>query len=188
MKRRRQVPPETENDSTAGSPTSGEPVYLAVGYLRRSHGIQGEVQMDIMTDFPERLRTGKTLYVGPEHEPLRLVSARQHGKGLIVRFAGFSNPEEAGRLRNLPVYVKAAGLPKLPEGEYYHHELLGSRVLDESGNELGIVREIIETGANDVYVVKQTAGEDLLFPAIENVVLGVDVERKEIRVRPLEWI
>jgi 16S rRNA processing protein RimM len=188
MKRRRQVPPNSPSDSSTGSPSPGESVYLAVGKLRRPHGIQGEVLMDILTDFPERLHVGKTLYAGDEHEPLRIAGVRGHDREKIMRFVGFQTPEEVGRLRNMVVYVKADSLPDLPAGEFYHHQLLGLAVVAEDGEKLGVLDHIIETGANDVYVVKTPEGKELLLPAIEEVVLRVDLEKGEVVVHPPEWL
>jgi 16S rRNA processing protein RimM len=189
MKRRRQVPPQpvTQEEST-GSPVQGGPVFLAIGQLRRSHGIKGEMVMEVLTDFPERIRTGKTVFVGDAHAPMEIASIRGHDQAMIIRLAGIQTPEEAGQFRNQVVYVRAAELPRLPEGEYYHHQLLGLTVVDEAGQVLGTLAEILETGANDVYLVKTPEAKELLLPAIEDVILGVDLERREIRVRPPEWL
>ena len=188
MKRRRQTPADQpQQDPSTGSPTPGEPVYLAVGRLRRPHGVQGEIIMDVLTGFPQRLRSGKTVYVGENHEPIRIASVRGHDKAMIVRFSGMTSPEEVGRLRNMNLYVKASELPELPEGEYYHHELLGMTVVDEAGQVLGELDNILETGANDVYLVKTPEGKELLLAAVEEVVLEIDLEKRQMRVRPPEW-
>ena len=187
MKRRSANSQETSVEPNTGSPTPGEPVYLAVGRLRRSHGLEGDLWMEVLTDFPERLRTGKTVYVGEDHLPMRLVAVRKADRELIVRFSGYSTPEEASRLTNSVVYVPAKGLPKLPEGVFYHHELLGLKIVDEAGQSLGVLDHILETGSNDVYVVKTAEGKDLLLPAIEEVVLSIDLGQGTITVRPQEW-
>jgi 16S rRNA processing protein RimM len=188
MKRRRQVPPgQPQADQTTGSPTPGEPVFLAVGRLRRAHGIKGEMLMDVLTDFPERLRPGKIVYVGDAREPKRIAGVRGHNRELIVHLSGLDTPEATAPFRNVLVFVKAGDLPDLPEGEYYHHQLLGLAVVDESGRELGQLDQILETGANDVYLVKTPEGKELLLPAVEEVILEVDLERNQLRVRPPEW-
>ena len=176
-----------DTKNTSGSP-DGEPVYLVVGFLRRPHGVGGEIIMDLHTDFPERFRSGRKLFAGEERKPLTLSGIRPHAKGMLVKFKGIENPEDAGQLRNQWLYVKAADMPNLPEGKIYQHELLGFKVLDENGNSLGELVEIIETGANDVYVVRNESGKDLLLPAIPSVILETDPARREIRVHLLEGL
>lgn len=170
-----------------GSPQPDEPVFVVVGKLRRPHGVKGELLMDIETDFPQRLRPHKVVYVGEDHEPLTIRSVRGHDRAMIVAFTGLDDVEMVGRLRNLLVYVKGNDLPSLPEGEYYFHQLLNLRVLDESGLELGRLTDILETGANDVYVVATESGKELLLPVIEDVILAVDLQKGEMVVRPQEW-
>lgn len=188
MKRRRQLPPnQSQQGPTTGSPREGEPVFLAVGRLRRAHGVEGEMLMDILTDFPERLRQGKTLFMGEARQPVQIESVRGHDRELIIHLAGIHTPEETAPYRNQILYVKASELPKLPEGEYYHHQLLGLSVVDEAGQPLGELADILETGANDIYIVKTSDGKEMLLPAVDTVILEVSLERHEMRVRPPEW-
>ncbi len=143
--------------------------------------------MEVLTDFPERLHKGKEVFLGSDHLPLRIRSVRSQDKMLLLTFDGILQAEDAGRLRNQLLYVNANDLPALPEGEYYHHQLIGLRVLNEAGQDLGRLAQILETGANDVYVIQPADGVEILLPAIEDVILGVDLERGEMTVRPLEW-
>jgi len=169
----------------AGSLNPGEPAFLAVGKLRRPHGVHGEILMEVWTDFPERLRPGSVLYVGPDRLPLQIRTCRWHGKHLLVSFEGYTDRDTVGVLRNLWVLVPTADRQPLPEGEYYHHELIGLRVLTDEGRDLGVLIAILETGANDVYVVETQEGLEVLLPAIDDVILSVDLERKEMRVHLL---
>ena len=170
-----------------GSP-DGEPVYLAVGFLRRAHGVRGEIIMDLHTDFPERLQRGRKLWIGEERKPATLAGARPHAKGMLVKFKGIETPEDASQLRNQWVYVKATDVPSLPEGKLYQHELFGFEVVDENGAPVGELVEIIETGANDVYVVRDESGKEILLPAIPSVVLELDAARRLMRVHLLEGL
>lgn len=176
-----------DRENAPGSP-DGEPVYLAVGFLRRPHGLRGEIIMDLHTDFPERLQSGRKLFVGEDREAMTLLGSRPHAKGVLVRFQGLETPEAAGQLRNQWVYVKATDVPALPAGQLYQHELLGMEAVDETGTSLGSVVEIIETGANDVYVVRDEAGKEILLPAIPSVILGIDADRRLLRVHLLEGL
>ena len=168
-----------------GSPPAGEPVYLAVGLLRRSHGVRGDLLMEIYTDFPERIRPGTQIFVGDDHQPLKIIRRRPHNDGMILGFEGIDDSVQAGKYRATVVYVPAEDRPPLPEGEYYHHQVIGLTVFDESGKELGKLTEIIETGANDVYVVKPAAGNEILLPALKEVILAVDLDAKTMRVHLL---
>ena len=173
--------------NTSGSP-DGEPVYLSVAFLRRPHGLQGEIIMDLHTDFPERMKSGRKLFVGDDYQPMTLTNVRPHQSGLLVKFKGIETPEDAGRLRNQWVYIKAKDAPPLPKGQIYQHELIGFRVMDETENLLGELVEIIETGANNVYVVKEESGKEILLPAIPSVILDLDPARRLMRVHLLEGL
>jgi 16S rRNA processing protein RimM len=178
--------PEQAGTSTnPGSPATGEPVYLAVGLLRRTHGLRGDLLLEVYTDFPERLRPGTKILVGDAHQPLKITRRRPHNDGLILGFEGLATAEQAGVWRGQVAYVPAEDRPALPEGEYYHHQVIGLTVFDESGKELGVLAEIIETGANDVYVVKPGAGNEILLPALKEVILAVDLPAKTMRVHLL---
>ncbi len=168
-----------------GSPTTGEPVYLAVGLLRRPHGLRGDILFTVTTDFPERLRPGTLVYFGDDKREMKITRRRPHNDGIIFGFEGISTPEQAAKYTGKTVFVPAEGRPPLPEGEYYHHQIIGLEVFDEAGASLGVVSEILETGANDVYVVKNPAGRELLLPALEQVVLEIDLERKLMKVHLL---
>ena len=163
-------------------------MYLVVGFLRRAHGLRGEIIMDVHTDFPERFRSGRALLIGEERRPVRLASARPHAKGLLVKFEGVETPEDASQLRNQWVYVTATDVPSLPEGQLYQHELFGFAVVEENDQPLGELVEIIETGANDVYVVRNENGKEILLPAIPSVILETDPAHRLIRVHLLEGL
>jgi 16S rRNA processing protein RimM len=177
----------TEQKQTSGSP-NGEPVYLAIGFIRRPHGVQGEMIMDLHTDFPERIKSGRKVLVGEKRQPLTFDTVRPHGDSLLVSFRGVDTPEDAGRFRNQWVYVKSSDVPPLPEGQYYQYELIGLDVVDENGNPLGKLAEILETGANDVYVVRNEAGKEILLPVIPSVILNRDMDRRLLTVHLLEGL
>jgi 16S rRNA processing protein RimM len=169
----------------AGSPAAGEPAFLAVGKVRRPHGVAGDMLVEIYTDFPEHLQPLAKVYAGEKHVPLTIRRQRLHNDGVLLAFDGFTTPEQVGRFRNQILYIIKEDAAELPEGEYYFHELVGLAVVDETGIVLGEVTEIMETGANDVYVVRNTAGREILLPAIAEVILDVDLESKTMKVHLL---
>lgn len=179
--------PDQSNETTTGSPVSGGPAYLLVGILRRTHGVKGEMLMDLTTDFPERIRPHKVLFIGESHKPMTVKSVRKANRQIIIAFEGYHDCDQAAELRNQNVFVKTSELPKLPKGEYYHHELIGLTAITEDGQKLGKLEEIIQTGANEVYVIRSSDGSEILLPAIKEVILEIHPELGEMLVRPPEW-
>ena len=173
--------------------SAGEPVLLVVGKIRRPHGLAGEALVEVYNDFPEPLLPNTVVFAGEAHQPLTIQRHRMHNKGLLLTFEGITAPEQVGYFRNQMLYMPAVDRPPLEEGKYYqhgravtyHHQMLGLSVVDESGQELGELTEILKTGANDVYVVKRADASELLLPAISEVVLDVDLPRKRMRVHLL---
>ena len=143
--------------------------------------------MSVITHFPERLVPGKVIYAGEEYQPLIIEKVQWHQNNLLVKFQGIEDKESVGHHTNQMVYVENRGLPRLPEGEYYHHQLMGLQVLNNERQLLGRLVEILETGANDVYVVKNDSGEEILLPAIDGVVVEIDLGKKTMLVKPPAW-
>jgi 16S rRNA processing protein RimM len=139
-------PSETDDPikNATGSPAPGEPVFLVIGKLRRPHGVEGEILFEVITDFPERLRKGKEVFVGEAHRLEKIASRRTHDKGLLLSFEGYPDVDRVAELVNELVYVRTDSLPPLPEGEYYFHQLIGLSVVDPQGVRLGRIAEIIE--------------------------------------------
>ncbi len=175
--------------SAPGSP-QGEPLFLAVGKLRRPHGVRGEILLEVLTDFPERFQAGAVVYVGPRRVPLTLRSVRAFRDDLLlVAFEGYADRDAVGVLRNQLVLVPAEEAPPLAEDEVYYHQLLGLQVVTDQGRPLGRLVEILETGANEVYIVRpEEGGPEILLPAIDEVVLKVDLEQGVMVVHLLEGL
>lgn len=171
-----------ENQADTGSSSMGEPVYLTIGILGKPHGIKGEILLFVRTDFPERIRKGKYVFIGDLYDAYILESVRQHSRGLLIKFETLDSIESVEMLRGKDVFVKVSSLPPLPEGEYYHHQLLGMDVFTTEGTLLGKLTEILETGSNDVYVVKTSEGKEELIPALKQNLIKIDVSRKTMVV------
>ena len=170
----------------SGLPNQGKPEFLAVGKLRRPHGLNGEILMSVWTDFPDRIKPGVVIYVGKDHDLLTIRSVRWHRDDILIAFEGIEDRDQAGFFRNQLMKVRVDDRPVLPNGEIYQHQLLGmSVILKDDDSILGELTEIIETGANDVYVVLSEDGLELLLPAIDSVIDNIDVDKKEIQVRLL---
>jgi 16S rRNA processing protein RimM len=174
----------TQSDA-AGSPLLGEPAFLAIGKLRHAHGVHGEMLMEIYTDFPERLQPGAILYLLQAAVQLRLIKRRQHREGLLMTFEGYTTPEEVGQFRNQVVYVRSEDCLPLEDGEYYHHQLIGLRAVTSTGELIGTVTEILETGATDVLVILPESGPEVLIPMAASFIHEIDLEKREITVHPI---
>lgn len=138
-----------------------------------------------LVDWPEPCGKIPSLFIGGK--PYRLLSARPHKNIYILRMEGVADRNAAEALVGLPVEAAAGDLPARPAGKHYDFEILGLAAVCEDGSEAGIIREIIHTGANDVYVIRNDAGEEILLPAIPDCVLAVDLAARRMTVRLQEW-
>jgi 16S rRNA processing protein RimM len=138
----------------------------------------------LLSDFPGVLRRRKLLLLGEDLRPVDVVSFSVSGPSALLRLVGVDTVEDAAALRGEYLYVTTADAARPVRGEYFLHEIVGLAVETEEGRPLGHVREVLRTGANDVYVVVGPLGE-LLIPAIADVVQSIDVEAGRILIRPL---
>jgi len=187
---RRRTPGPPPLAETAGPAPGAAPadVRLTVAVIERPHGVRGELQARITTDTPDRLLRLKSLFLGDEAAPRKVQSVRFHKDRMLFRLGGITTPEQVRALYGTPLRIPGSAAAPLGEGEYFLYQLIDSTVVDEEGAELGTLVDIIETGANEVYVVRPANGEpDLLLPNIPSVVLGIDVEKARITVRLPEY-
>ncbi|MFN2194974.1 MAG: ribosome maturation factor RimM [Anaerolineales bacterium] len=178
-------PFESQNGISDGSPGEGEPFFLAVGQLRRPHGVRGEMTMVLYTEFPERLQPGKQVFIGERHKPVKISRQRWHRDMLLIAFDEYPDRNSIEVLRNQTVYVSVDQLPELPEGEFYQYELVDLQVFTEEGEHIGNVVEILETGANDVLILETDGEQEILLPYIDEVVREIDLDRGIITVHLL---
>lgn len=152
--------------------------YITVGKIVNTRGHRGEVRMMPLTDFPERFTGIKSILVETDGRVERRDVERTypHGKFIIFKFKSVDDMNTAERLKNAQLLVTRDELTPLPEGSYYIFDIVGLDVFTSAGNHLGKVKDVIQTGANDVYVVEGDAGQQLLIPALKQVVLKIDIE------------
>ena len=172
--------------SDAASDPSG-PQFLVVGRVTRPHGVRGELRVEIHTDYPERFAVHDTLYLGPSLVPYKLKSHRFHHDVVLLTLEGIVDRAQAEPLRNQWMWIPIEDAVPLEEGEFYAYQAIGLRVVTDEGVELGHIVEIIETGANDVYLVQGVQGE-VLLPDIPDVIVGVDIPAAEMTVHLLEGL
>lgn len=152
----------------------GEESLIQVGRIRSPAGLRGELHVELLSDVPGRFAEGREVLI--RGVPYSIQRARSTPKGLLIKFTGIDSPQDAEELRNEPVFIgKEHAIPP-PPGAYYHYQLLDMRVVTAAGDELGLITDVLQTGANDVYVVKG-AERETLVPALADVVKAVDTER-----------
>ncbi len=169
-----------------------EKEYYRVGKIVNTQGLQGEMRVMSVTDFPEeRFKKGATLSLfddkGRFVEDVVVAKHRKHKQFDIIKFKGYDHINVIEKFRNHVLMVADDQLSDLPEGEFYYHDIIGLDVY-EGDQLIGQVKEILQPGANDVWVVKRKGKKDLLLPYIPPVVLAVDLEAKKIVVDIMEGL
>ena len=159
--------------------------HLEVGKIINTHGLRGEVKVVPWTDAPEVFEDIKRVFIKKNEEemPLEIVHIKYQKNNIIVKFKELSDINEAERLKNSVLYADRSELGELPDGVYYIADLIGMEVKREDKSLIGILKDVLQTGANDVYVVGREGEKELLIPVIDSVVLSVDPDNKEIIVK-----
>lgn len=186
------------SDLPAPADAPAEPRYLIVARVLRAHGTAGDLACEIITEFPQRFRKTKRVFLSPpsgpgrvEVEPgstpeprtvslARFLERKGHAE-LVLRLEGVPDRDAAEALRGWLVQIPEDEAWKLPRGRFYWHQIIGLRVVTTEGEEIGTVADILETGANDVYVVRGAEGERLL-PAIKQVVKKIEPDKGQMTV------
>lgn len=164
-----------------------EPEYLVIARVVSPQGNRGEVKAEIVTDFPERFATTRAVWLGDERRRFPLESYRLGDRTVILKLEGIDSIAEADELRGMLVEVPEAEAVRLPEGHYFWHQIVGLAVVTTGGESLGTVGDILQTGANDVYVVNGPRGE-ILIPAIKETIKSIDLEAGVMTVEPQQWL
>jgi 16S rRNA processing protein RimM len=154
---------------------------ILVGKVVRPHGVQGEIKVVPAPEYADAIEGLTRVYLGKETTARRVLMCRLHQGAALIKLDGLLTRNDAEAQRGVPVFADAKDLPKQDVGQFYAHDLIGLRVVRESGEELGELVEVIVTGSNDVYVVQQDQRE-LLLPAIESCVKLIDLESGIMRV------
>lgn len=184
---KRSAPPRLIDTAGPDPEMPPERVRLTIGSVLAPHGVRGEFKLRLQTDDPEHLLTLKRVYLGDEASPRTVLGVRMHAGNALMRLQGISSPETVERFRGLPLRIRGADARPLAANEYFLYQVIGLDVLDEAGNRLGRVTDLIETGANDVLVVSPDQGEPILLPSHPDVIIELDPAAGKIVVRPLEY-
>ncbi len=163
---------------------------LRVGVITSAHGLRGEVKVFPTTDDAQRFRQLKDVLLdtGTELKPLEVEQVRFFKNLVIVKFRGLDRIEEVEAYKGRDLLVTRANAVELGPDENFIADLIGLEVVTDEGGRLGQLTDVLQTGANDVYVVKRETGKELLLPAIKDCVLDIDLEAGRVTVHLLDGL
>lgn len=163
---------------------------LRVGVITTTHGVRGEVKVFPTTDDRDRFKDLKSVILdtGKDHRVLEIQQVKFFKNMVILKFKGLDNISDVENFRQMDLLITREQAVELGPDENFIADLVGLRVLTEEGETLGILTDVIQTGANDVYCVKTPKGKEVLLPAIKDCILNVDLEKQEILVHILDGL
>lgn len=163
---------------------------LRVGVIANTHGIRGEVKVFPTTDEKERFKDLKKviLDMGKEQKVLEIQSVRFFKNLVILKFKGIDNINDIEMYKGKDLLVTREDAVPLEEGEYFIADLLDLDVYSDEDEKIGVLYDVMQTGANDVYVVKTEEGKEILLPAIDECILDIDLEEKRMTVHIMEGL
>ena len=161
---------------------SSEPEFITIGQILAPWGIKGKLKVKVVTDFPQRFVPASKVYVN--QQSMTIDCAEWHKGNAIIKLNAIDSIDTAQKLNGQPIEIHRSQLKSLPEGQYYHFQLVGLEVWTTQGEPLGTVTEILTAKSNDNYVVRGTLGE-ILIPAIEDVVKSIDLDEGRIVIEPI---
>jgi 16S rRNA processing protein RimM len=175
----------TQEQSDRPNDARQPPKFLAVGQVLRPHGVRGALLIQSDTELIFTISPGSNVYLGESHNPMTVKRLNPHRKHFLLIVEEIESREEADQFRGAVLDIDFEDAESLPEGVYYHWQLEGIEVFTEDDERLGVLEQIIITGANDVYVVRSDTGEEVLLPAIESVIKNVDLQAQRMTVHVL---
>lgn len=163
---------------------------LQVGVITQTHGIRGEVKVFPTTDDVNRFKKLKEVILdtGKEKLTLEIEGVKFFKQFVILKFKGFDNINDIERYKSKSLFVTRANAVRLRRNEYFIADLIDIEVFDEDDQPFGVLTDVMETGANDVYVIKMTDGREVLVPAIKECILSVDIEGRKMVVHLLDGL
>ena len=163
---------------------------LQVGVITQTHGVRGEVKVFPTTDDAARFKKLKhvMLDTGKETLPLEIESVKFFKQFVILKFKGFDNINDIERYKRCPLLIERENAVPLEEGEYFIADMIGMKVITDEGENFGILKDVMETGANDVYVIEHPSEGEVLVPAIKEGILDVDIENRQMKIHVMNGL
>ncbi len=163
--------------------------WATIGRIVAPFGIRGELKVRSLSDIPDRFAKLAAVYLSPDYSCYTIGSVRPYkGDMVIVKLSGIDDANAAERLRNCDLCIEADKLAKLPPDFYYQHDIIGLHVATLNGHEVGTIVDIMVTGSNDVYVIKALSGQQILLPAVKEVIKQIDLIRQIMYIDPMRGL
>ena len=161
-----------------------------VGIISSTHGVRGEVKVFPTTDDMKRFKKLKEVLLdtGKETLTLEIEGVKFFKQFVILKFKGYDNIDDIVKYRGKSLFVPRENAVKLQKDEYFIADLVGLKVVNEDGSFTGVLKDVMETGANDVYIVESQDGKEVLIPAIKDCILQVDFEKEQVLVHLLDGL
>ena len=159
--------------------------FITIGQILAPWGFKGKLKVEVITDFPQRFAPRSQIYIN--RQPMTIAGTEWHKGKAIIRLDTIDSMEQAEKLRGQVIQIHHSQLQPLPEGQYYHFQLIGLEVWTTQGELLGKISQILTAKSNDNYVVHGAKGE-ILIPAIEDVVKSVDLDNGRITIEAIDGL
>ncbi len=163
---------------------------LQVGVITQTHGIRGEVKVFPTTDDAARFQELKQVLLdtGKEKLSLEIESVKFFKQFVILKFRGYDNINDIERYKRCPLLVEREHAVPLEEDEYFITDMIGMKVVTDKGEEFGVLKDVMTTGANDVYVIEHPEAGEVLIPAVKECVLDVDVSGGQMKIHVMDGL
>ena len=163
---------------------------LQVGVITSTHGIRGEVKVFPTTDDPKRFKKLKQVILdtGKEKRDLEVESVKFFKQFVILKFKGIDNINEVERYKRCPLLVTRDHAVPLQEDEYFIADMIGMQVVTEDGALFGTLKDVIETGANDVYIIESSEHGEVQVPAIKECILDINIEEQKMQIHLMDGL
>lgn len=170
-------------------PDQDKTEWATIGTIVAPFGVRGELKTYPLSDVPDRFSRLDSVYLAPNYKRYAIAGVRPYkGTMVLLKLAGIDDATTAESLRNRAICIPLSQLAELPPDTYYQHDILGLRVVTLDEREVGVVADIIVTGGNDVYVLKAHNGQQILIPAIKEVIKQIDLIRRVIYIDPMKGL
>ncbi len=161
------------------------PEFITIGRVIGTWGARGQVKVEMATDFPDRFSPNATVYIS--HQAMTIEDTAWHKGKAVIKISAIDSPEQAQKLRGQTIEISYDQLRPLPDGQYYHFQLVGLEVWTTGNELLGHITEILTAESNDNYIVSGERGS-IFIPAIEDVVKSVDLEAGRMIIEPISGL